>query len=183
MQLLRVACVLSAVQAFVAPRAHKPRLHAIDATHLARRWRRSPRGGHGSRRGAEGAAAKIDSFVKDNKARAGVRRPPPETPSTRPAQVMLFMKGEDLPQCGFSNMAVQILNAIGAGLRERSTTSSSAGRLHPCGRLLRLCDPGRRGRRLGRLGHRARACTQAGGVARSVRAALTSLGPRLSSCS
>ena len=44
----------------------------------------------------EAADAKIDSFVKDNK-------------------VMLFMKGTKIfPQCGFSNMAVQILNAIGA---------------------------------------------------------------------
>ena len=77
MQLLRVACVLSAVQAFVAPHARQPR-HAM--------------------RGApeEAADAKIDSFVKDNK-------------------VMLFMKGTKIfPQCGFSNMAVQILNAIGA---------------------------------------------------------------------
>jgi monothiol glutaredoxin len=77
MQLLRVACVLSAVQAFVAPHARQPR-HAM--------------------RGApeDAADAKIDSFVKDNK-------------------VMLFMKGTKIfPQCGFSNMAVQILNAIGA---------------------------------------------------------------------
>ena len=30
-------------------------------------------------------------------------------------KVMLFMKGSKIfPQCGFSNMAVQILNAIGA---------------------------------------------------------------------
>ncbi len=44
----------------------------------------------------DAADAKIDSFVKDNK-------------------VMLFMKGTKIfPQCGFSNMAVQILNAIGA---------------------------------------------------------------------
>ena len=43
----------------------------------------------------DAADAKIDSFVKDNK-------------------VMLFMKGTKIfPQCGFSNMAVQILNAIG----------------------------------------------------------------------
>ena len=77
MQLLRVACVLSAVHAFVAPHARQPR-HAM--------------------RGApeDAADAKIDSFVKDNK-------------------VMLFMKGTKIfPQCGFSNMAVQILNAIGA---------------------------------------------------------------------
>ena len=65
----------------------------------------------------EAADAKIDSFVKDNKVRAGVRDNgrPPSTPSTRPTQVMLFMKGTKIfPQCGFSNMAVQILNAIGA---------------------------------------------------------------------
>ena len=77
MQLLRVACVLSAAHAFVAPHARQPR-HAM--------------------RGApeDAADAKIDSFVKDNK-------------------VMLFMKGTKIfPQCGFSNMAVQILNAIGA---------------------------------------------------------------------
>jgi monothiol glutaredoxin len=77
MQLLRVACVLSVAQAFVAPHARQPR-HAM--------------------RGApeDAADAKIDSFVKDNK-------------------VMLFMKGTKIfPQCGFSNMAVQILNAIGA---------------------------------------------------------------------
>ena len=52
----------------------------------------------GAVRGApeDAADAKIDSFVKDNK-------------------VMLFMKGTKIfPQCGFSNMAVQILNAIGA---------------------------------------------------------------------
>ena len=77
MQLLRVACVLSAAHAFVAPHVARPR-HAM--------------------RGApeDAADAKIDSFVKDNK-------------------VMLFMKGTKIfPQCGFSNMAVQILNAIGA---------------------------------------------------------------------
>mmetsp|Transcript_33875 Transcript_33875/g.102045 ORF Transcript_33875/g.102045 Transcript_33875/m.102045 type:complete len:142 (+) Transcript_33875:430-855(+) len=40
--------------------------------------------------------AKIEKMVTDNK-------------------VMLFMKGSKIfPQCGFSNMAVQILNAIGA---------------------------------------------------------------------
>ena len=56
---------------------------------------RQPR--HAVRGAPEDAAdAKIDSFVKDNK-------------------VMLFMKGTKIfPQCGFSNMAVQILNAIGA---------------------------------------------------------------------
>ena len=56
---------------------------------------RQPR--HAMRGAPEDAAdAKIDSFVKDNK-------------------VMLFMKGTKIfPQCGFSNMAVQILNAIGA---------------------------------------------------------------------
>ena len=78
MQLLRVACVLSAVHAFVAP-------------HVARQPRHAMRGAP-----EEAADAKIDSFVKDNK-------------------VMLFMKGTKIfPQCGFSNMAVQILNAIGA---------------------------------------------------------------------
>ena len=78
MQLLRVACVLSAVQAFVAP-------------HVARQPRHAMRGAP-----EDAADAKIDSFVKDNK-------------------VMLFMKGTKIfPQCGFSNMAVQILNAIGA---------------------------------------------------------------------
>ena len=99
MQLLRVACVLSAAQAFVAP-------------HIARQHRHAMRGAP-----EDAADAKIDSFVKDNKARVGVRGDarPPNTPSTRPAQVMLFMKGTKIfPQCGFSNMAVQILNAIGA---------------------------------------------------------------------
>ena len=109
MQLLRVACVLSVAHAFVAP-------------HVARQpvaLRGAPE---------DAADAKIDSFVKDNKVRAGVRsrrRTPPQTPSTRRhrrdaidatlSQVMLFMKGTKIfPQCGFSNMAVQILNAIGA---------------------------------------------------------------------
>ena len=65
---------------------------------LARRWRRSPRGGRSRSavRPRTPPTSKIDSFVKDNK-------------------VMLFMKGTKIfPQCGFSNMAVQILNAIGA---------------------------------------------------------------------
>jgi len=45
--------------------------------------------------GEDAADAKIDGMVKGNK-------------------VMLFMKGTKIfPQCGFSNMAVQILNAIG----------------------------------------------------------------------
>ena len=78
MQLLRVACVLSAAHAFVAP-------------HVARQPRHAMRGAP-----EEAADAKIDSFVKDNKARVGVRgdaRPPntpsdadarpPNTPSTR----------------------------------------------------------------------------------------------------
>ena len=55
MQLLRVACVISAVQAFVAP-------------HVARQPRHAMRGAP-----EEAADAKIDSFVKDNKARVGVR--------------------------------------------------------------------------------------------------------------
>ena len=67
MQLLRVACVLSAVQAYVAP-------------HVARQPRHAMRGAP-----EEAADAKIDSFVKDNKARVGVRGDarPPNTPSTR----------------------------------------------------------------------------------------------------
>ena len=67
MQLLRVACVLSAAQAFVAP-------------HVARQPRHAMRGAP-----EEAADAKIDSFVKDNKARVGVRGDarPPNTPSTR----------------------------------------------------------------------------------------------------
>ena len=81
-------------------------------------WRRSCRAAAQTCdvRGApeEAADAKIDSFVKDNKARVGVRGDA-RAPSTRPTQVMLFMKGTKIfPQCGFSNMAVQILNAIGA---------------------------------------------------------------------
>ena len=81
------------------------------APHVARQPRHAMRGAP-----EEAADAKIDSFVKDNKVRAGVRDDgrPPSTPSTRPTQVMLFMKGTKIfPQCGFSNMAVQILNAIG----------------------------------------------------------------------
>ena len=74
----------------------------------------------------EAADAKIDSFVKDNKARIGVRgdarppigrrrAPPKHAIDATLSQVMLFMKGTKIfPQCGFSNMAVQILNAIGA---------------------------------------------------------------------
>ena len=61
------------------------------APHVARQPRHAMRGAP-----EDAADAKIDSFVKDNK-------------------VMLFMKGTKIfPQCGFSNMAVQILNAIGA---------------------------------------------------------------------
>ena len=52
MQLLRVACALSAVQAFVAP-------------HVARQPRHAMRGAP-----EDAADAKIDSFVKDNKVRA-----------------------------------------------------------------------------------------------------------------
>ena len=55
MQLLRVACALSAVQAFVAP-------------HVARQPRHAMRGAP-----EEAADAKIDSFVKDNKVPVGVR--------------------------------------------------------------------------------------------------------------
>ena len=55
MQLLRVACVLSAVHAFVAP-------------HVARQPRHAMCGAP-----EDAADAKIDSFVKDNKARVGVR--------------------------------------------------------------------------------------------------------------
>ena len=66
MQLLRVACVLSVAHAFVAP-------------HVARQpvaLRGAPE---------DAADAKIDSFVKDNKVRVGVRGDarPPNTPSTR----------------------------------------------------------------------------------------------------
>ena len=64
---------------------------AFVAPHVARQPRHAMRGAP-----EDAADAKIDSFVKDNK-------------------VMLFMKGTKIfPQCGFSNMAVQILNAIGA---------------------------------------------------------------------
>ena len=55
MQLLRVACALSAVQAFVAP-------------HVARQPRHAMRGAP-----EDAADAKIDSFVKDNKVPVGVR--------------------------------------------------------------------------------------------------------------
>ena len=55
MQLLRVACVLSAAHAFVAP-------------HVARQPRHAMRGAP-----EEAADAKIDSFVKDNKVPVGVR--------------------------------------------------------------------------------------------------------------
>ena len=66
-------------------------VQAFVAPHVARQPRHAMRGAP-----EEAADAKIDSFVKDNK-------------------VMLFMKGTKIfPQCGFSNMAVQILNAIGA---------------------------------------------------------------------
>ena len=66
-------------------------VHAFVAPHVARQPRHAMRGAP-----EDAADAKIDSFVKDNK-------------------VMLFMKGTKIfPQCGFSNMAVQILNAIGA---------------------------------------------------------------------
>ena len=99
MQLLRVACVLSAVQAFVGTRARiqAPPRHRRDinyGTQVAPLAARRPVAVRGAPEDA--ADAKIDSFVKDNK-------------------VMLFMKGTKIfPQCGFSNMAVQILNAIGA---------------------------------------------------------------------
>ena len=69
----------------------------------------------------DAADAKIDSFVKDNKVPVGVRTasrrraPPKHAIDATLSQVMLFMKGTKIfPQCGFSNMAVQILNAIGA---------------------------------------------------------------------
>ena len=90
MQLLRVACVLSAVQAFVGTRANhvaSPSRHRRDmnygtqvAPHVARQPRHAMRGAP-----EEAADAKIDSFVKDNKARVGVRGDarPPNTPSTR----------------------------------------------------------------------------------------------------
>ena len=55
MQLLRVACVLSAAQAFMAP-------------HVARQPRHAMRGAP-----EDAADAKIDSFVKDNKVPVGVR--------------------------------------------------------------------------------------------------------------
>ena len=66
----------------------------------------------------DAADAKIDSFVKDNKVsrrRPRRRAPPKHAIDATLSQVMLFMKGTKIfPQCGFSNMAVQILNAIGA---------------------------------------------------------------------
>ncbi|CAH0371172.1 unnamed protein product [Pelagomonas calceolata] len=77
MRVLRVAALVAAANAFVAPLAARRPVAVRGAPEDA-------------------ADAKIDSFVKDNK-------------------VMLFMKGTKIfPQCGFSNMAVQILNAIGA---------------------------------------------------------------------
>ena len=78
MRVLQVAALVAAARAFVAP-------------HVARQPRHAMRGAP-----EEAADAKIDSFVKDNKARIGVRgdaRPPntpsdadarpPNTPSTR----------------------------------------------------------------------------------------------------
>ena len=76
MQLLRVAYVLSAVQAFVDTRARitHPR-HRRDTnygTQVAPLAARQPR--HAMRGAPEEAAdAKIDSFVKDNKVPVGVR--------------------------------------------------------------------------------------------------------------
>ena len=81
MQLLRVACVLSAVQAFVGTRARitppcdiSPRremswsIGTQVAPHVARPPRHAMRGAP-----EEAADAKIDSFVKDNKVPVGVR--------------------------------------------------------------------------------------------------------------
>ena len=83
MQLLRVACVLSAVQAFVGTRANhvaSPSRHRRDmnyGTQVAPRAARQPIALRGAPEDA--ADAKIDSYVKDNKVRVGVRgdaRPP-----------------------------------------------------------------------------------------------------------
>ena len=75
MQLLRVACVLSAVQAFVDTRARitHPR-HRRDTnygTQVAPLAARRPVAVRGAPEDA--ADAKIDSFVKDNKVPVGVR--------------------------------------------------------------------------------------------------------------
>ncbi len=101
MRVLRVAALVAAANAFVGrPRANSSRRtprHRRDTnygTQVAPLAARRPVAVRGAPEDA--ADAKIDSFVKDNK-------------------VMLFMKGTKIfPQCGFSNMAVQILNAIGA---------------------------------------------------------------------
>ena len=85
MQLLRVACVISAVQAFVAP-------------HVARQPRHAMRGAP-----EEAADAKIDSFVKDNKARVGVEatRAPLDAIDATRAGHALHERDEDLPAVRF----------------------------------------------------------------------------------
>ena len=78
-----IAALAAAASAFVAPGAAAPRL--------------SPRraGDDVMEAGSSATTKRIQSMVDDN-------------------TVMLFMKGTKIfPQCGFSNMAVQILNAIG----------------------------------------------------------------------
>ena len=78
-----IAALAATASAFVAPGAAAPRL--------------SPRraGDDVMEAGSSATTKRIQSMVDDN-------------------TVMLFMKGTKIfPQCGFSNMAVQILNAIG----------------------------------------------------------------------
>ena len=82
MQLLRVACVLSAAHAFVAP-------------HVARQPRHAMRGAP-----EDAADAKIDSFVKDNKARVGVRGDARAIDATHAGHA-LHERDEDLPAVRF----------------------------------------------------------------------------------
>ena len=85
MQLLRVACVLSAAHAFVAP-------------HVARQPRHAMRGAP-----EDAADAKIDSFVKDNKVVVGVQgdvRPLDAIDATHAGHA-LHEGHEDLPPVRF----------------------------------------------------------------------------------
>ena len=104
MQLLRVACVLSAVQAFVGTRANhvaSPSRHRRDmnyGTQVAPRAARQPIALRGAPEDA--ADAKIDSYVKDNKVRVGVRgdaRPPDHAIDATDAGHALHEGHEDLP--------------------------------------------------------------------------------------
>jgi len=79
MAVVRLAMVVAAASAFVAPSSGAPRSVRMQSSAMS-----------------ETTRERISTMIEANK-------------------VMLFMKGTKMmPMCGFSNMAIQILNAVGS---------------------------------------------------------------------